>query len=333
MIIATPSQLAPTELPARRVDGAGVAHVDLRAVLALALPLVANSAVQTILNLTDLWFIGHISTTALAAVGSVNWLVIAVVLLLAGPGMAVQTTAAQAFGAGRRARAAQATWSGLWGIALVAPLFIAVALSSHYILAPFGIVAGHRGHRHAVLVAARCGRPARGRGVGCARILQRHRPAAHHGGHHRHHHLPQRCAEPAVHLRSGARGRWLRLGVDLCAGRGAGEHPRHLPFAALPARVPLAPDVAAALVGALGAVPAGISDGTDRRLGPDRYFTVPADAGARGRRGRGGDAAGVRLDRHRLHAGPGRGAGRHHPGRTVDRGRQPRLGDARGDAM
>ncbi len=63
--------------------------------LALALPLVANSAVQTILNLTDLWFIGHISTTALAAVGAVNWLVVAVVLLLAGTGMAVQTCVAQ----------------------------------------------------------------------------------------------------------------------------------------------------------------------------------------------------------------------------------------------
>ena len=139
MNTATPSQLPPTQLPARRVDGAGIGHVDLRAVLALALPLVANSAVQTILNLTDLWFIGHISTTALAAVGAVNWLVIAVVLLLAGTGMAVQTSVAQAFGAGRYVRAAQATWSGLWGILMVAPLFLAVAFSSHYILAPFGI--------------------------------------------------------------------------------------------------------------------------------------------------------------------------------------------------
>jgi multidrug resistance protein, MATE family len=135
----TPSQLSQSGLPAQRLDRAGIAHVDLRAVLALALPLVANSAVQTILNLTDLWFIGHISTTALAGVGAVNWLVIAVVLLLAGTGMAVQTTVAQCFGAGRYARAAQATWSGLWGILCVAPLFFAAAFSSHYFLAPFGI--------------------------------------------------------------------------------------------------------------------------------------------------------------------------------------------------
>jgi MATE family multidrug resistance protein len=135
----TTSQLPQGGLPARRVDAAGLAHVDLRAVFALALPLVANSAVQTILNLTDLWFIGHISTTALAAVGAVSWLVVAVVLLLGGTGMAVQTCVAQYYGAGRFNRAAQATWSGLWGILCVAPLFVAVAFSSHYILAPFGI--------------------------------------------------------------------------------------------------------------------------------------------------------------------------------------------------
>ncbi|MEJ0007191.1 MAG: MATE family efflux transporter [Steroidobacteraceae bacterium] len=137
----TASQQPHSSLPARRVDAAGLAHVDLAAVLTLALPLVANSAVQTVLNLTDLWFIGHISTTALAAVGAVNWLVVAVVLLLAGTGMAVQTTVAQSYGAGRYNRAAQAAWSGLWGILCVAPVFFAVAFSSHYILAPFGI--GH----------------------------------------------------------------------------------------------------------------------------------------------------------------------------------------------
>jgi MATE family multidrug resistance protein len=137
----TSLQLPPVSLPAQRRDAAGHVHVDLRAVLSLALPLVANSAVQTLLNLTDLWFIGHISTTALAAVGAVSWLVVAVVLLLAGTGMAVQTRVAQSYGAGRYRRAAQATWSGLWGILFVAPLFLFVALSSHYILAPFGL--GH----------------------------------------------------------------------------------------------------------------------------------------------------------------------------------------------
>jgi MATE family multidrug resistance protein len=137
----TPSQLPQGGLPAQRVDAAGIAHVDLRAVLALALPLVANSAVQTLLNLTDLWFIGHISTTALAAVGAVNWLVLAVVLLLAGTGLAVQTSVAQNYGARCYRRAAQATWSGLWGILCVAPLFFAVAFSSHALLAPFGV--GH----------------------------------------------------------------------------------------------------------------------------------------------------------------------------------------------
>src|SRR5438270_12113639 len=89
------------QLPAQRLDAAGRAHVDQRAVLALALPLMANSAVQIVLNLTDMWFIGHISTKALAAVGAVQWLVLGVVLVLGGVVAAVPTVVAQSQGARR----------------------------------------------------------------------------------------------------------------------------------------------------------------------------------------------------------------------------------------
>ena len=70
------------KLPAQKIDAAGGSQVDQRAVFALALPLMANSAIQIILNLTDMWFIGHISTTALAGVAAVQWLVLVVVLIL-----------------------------------------------------------------------------------------------------------------------------------------------------------------------------------------------------------------------------------------------------------
>src|SRR5438105_11746723 len=96
---------AAGHLPAQRIDAAGRAHFDQRAVLALALPLMANSAVQIVLNLTDMWFIGHISTRALAAVGTVQWLILAVVLVLGGVGTAVQTIVAQSHGAHRYRRA------------------------------------------------------------------------------------------------------------------------------------------------------------------------------------------------------------------------------------
>jgi MATE family multidrug resistance protein len=125
-------------LPAQRIDAAGRAHVDQRAVLALALPLMANSAVQIVLNLTDMWFIGRISTEALAAVGAVQWLIIAVVLLLSGVGMAVQTIVAQSEGAKRYQRAAQATWSALWATLCAVPLYVGAGSAGHWILAPFG---------------------------------------------------------------------------------------------------------------------------------------------------------------------------------------------------
>src|SRR5437764_5234216 len=126
------------QLPAQRLDAAGRAHVDQRAVLALALPLMANSTVQIVLNLTDMWFMGRISTKALAAVGAVQWLVIVVVLVLGGAGTAVQTLVAQNFGARRYRRAGQAVWTALWAMGCAAPLFVLVGAARHLILAPFG---------------------------------------------------------------------------------------------------------------------------------------------------------------------------------------------------
>src|SRR4051812_50178906 len=83
-------------LPAQTIDASGIARVDQRAVLALALPLMANSAIQIVLNLTDMWFIGHISTAALAGVAAVQWLVLLVVLALRGTGSPIQKPAGPA---------------------------------------------------------------------------------------------------------------------------------------------------------------------------------------------------------------------------------------------
>jgi MATE family multidrug resistance protein len=128
-----------TALPAQRLDRAGRAHISQLAILALAVPLMANSAVQIVLNLTDMWFVGRIATRALAAVGAVQWLVLVVVYIFGGVGQAVQTLVAQAQGAHRYRRAGQAAWLALWGTALAAPLFIAVGAAGHAILSPFGL--------------------------------------------------------------------------------------------------------------------------------------------------------------------------------------------------
>jgi MATE family multidrug resistance protein len=97
-----------------------------------------NSAVQIVLNLTDVWFMGRISTRALAAAGAVQWLIIAVVVVLGGVGMAVQTLVAQAHGARENERAARAVWTALWATLCAVPVFVAVGAASHPVLAPFG---------------------------------------------------------------------------------------------------------------------------------------------------------------------------------------------------
>jgi MATE family multidrug resistance protein len=131
--------ISTNKLPAQRFDAQGRAHVDLRAIMALALPLIANSAVQMVLNLTDVWYIGHLSTKSLAAVGAVHWLVLVAILLFSGVGMATQTVVAQAFGGQRYSRAGQALWTSLWGVLIFAPLFFLVAASGHALLRPFGL--------------------------------------------------------------------------------------------------------------------------------------------------------------------------------------------------
>lgn len=121
--------------PAQRLDAAGRAHVDYGAIWLLAGPLMANSAVQSVLNLTDTWFVSRLSTTATAAMSAIYWVILCGIILLGGVGMAVQTFAAQAHGAGRYTRASQAAWSGLYASILSVPLFVAIGFMGGPLLA------------------------------------------------------------------------------------------------------------------------------------------------------------------------------------------------------
>src|SRR5215207_6901106 len=92
-------------LPAQRTDAAGHAQVDYRAIAALAAPLMLNSSLQAVISLTDTWFVGHISTTAMAGMAAVYWVILLFLMLIGGVGLAVQTFVAQAEGSRRRSRA------------------------------------------------------------------------------------------------------------------------------------------------------------------------------------------------------------------------------------
>ena len=135
------SPVRHSPLPAQRFDVQGQAHVDWRMVLTLAGPLIANSAIQAALNLIDTWFIGRISTHALAGMGAIHWLTIVFIGLLGGVGMAVQTLVAQAYGGRRFTRASQATWTAIWAAVFTVPLFVVIGLMGKRILAPFDLQA------------------------------------------------------------------------------------------------------------------------------------------------------------------------------------------------
>jgi MATE family multidrug resistance protein len=126
-------------LPAQRVDASGKPHVDLRQVFKLAAPLMATNAVQALLNLTDLWFIGRISTDAVAAMGAIYWIMTCAILLFGGVGLAVQTFVAQAYGSRRGAYASRALWNSIWASLALIPLFLGLAFAGPLLLQPFGL--------------------------------------------------------------------------------------------------------------------------------------------------------------------------------------------------
>lgn len=123
--------------PAERRSPDGRSKVDTRAVLRLAAPLMMTNAIQAVLNLTDTWFVGHISTKAVAAMSAIYWIMSCAVMVLSGVGLAVQTFVSQADGSGRRARASQAAWNALWASAASLPAFCLLALAGGSILRPF----------------------------------------------------------------------------------------------------------------------------------------------------------------------------------------------------
>ncbi len=136
------SAAAASALPALRHDPlTGARRVDYRAVSALALPLMLNSSLQAVISLTDTWFVGHISTAAMAGMASVYWAVLLFLMLVGGVGLAVQTFVAQAEGSRRRPRASHAAWVALWASVLTFPFYGGLAWLGGSMLAPFGLPA------------------------------------------------------------------------------------------------------------------------------------------------------------------------------------------------
>jgi multidrug resistance protein, MATE family len=134
----------PTLLPGQILSSSGRPRLDYAAVATLALPFMANSAIQAVLNATDTWFMGRISPTALSAMGAVYWPVLVFVFLFGGVGLSVQTLVAQADGAKDYPKASQATWLALWGSLFTLPVFVLLALVGAWMFAPFGIAAATR---------------------------------------------------------------------------------------------------------------------------------------------------------------------------------------------
>ena len=100
-----PAGRAVDRLPAARLGVHGELKIDYRSIAGLALPLMLNSSLQAVISLTDTWFVGHISTDAMAGLASIYWIIIFFIVLFGGVGLAVQTLVAQSQGSRRLWRA------------------------------------------------------------------------------------------------------------------------------------------------------------------------------------------------------------------------------------
>ena len=186
----------------------------MRAIAVLALPLVLNSTVQAVLNLTDTWFIGRLSTSATAAIAAVHWLALLAIFMIGGVAMGVQTLVAQAYGAGRYRRTSQIAWLGLWAVRADDSRIRADGRLRAGDDPRLRARAGRRGARDRFLDSAHDRRAARGGAVGGRRLLQWHRPHAHPARHRSRRPRLERDPERDLHLsiRHGHGGR--RLGDD-----------------------------------------------------------------------------------------------------------------------
>ncbi|MDC4206903.1 MAG: MATE family efflux transporter [Candidatus Manganitrophus sp.] len=90
-----------------------------RKILALALPVVASSLLERAVTTTDIFLVGGLGASAIAAVGLSQLIIVFMMSLIAGLSVGTTVVVAQLVGAQRGQQASEAAFSALWvGFAL-----------------------------------------------------------------------------------------------------------------------------------------------------------------------------------------------------------------------
>jgi MATE family multidrug resistance protein len=118
-----------------------VSEVRSRDILRLAAPLLLTNAIQALLNVTDTWFIGRLSTESVAAMSAIYWIISSITMLLAGVALMVQSYVSQAVGARRFRAAGAASWCGLWASFGMLPLAALCAYAGPLLIGMLGLPA------------------------------------------------------------------------------------------------------------------------------------------------------------------------------------------------
>src|SRR5256884_4373196 len=127
----------PSDQPLYRAPRSGIGS-ELRATLALAVPLAAANLAQMAMAVTNTVMVGRLGATPLAAAGLGGMLYFTVGVMLQGILFAVAPLAAHALGAGNRGAAGRIAGAGLVLALLLALPFIAALVSLDQVLLALG---------------------------------------------------------------------------------------------------------------------------------------------------------------------------------------------------
>jgi len=143
--------MKPVDATDRRLRSAADAAIgaEVRATLALAIPLAVANLAQMAMGVTNTVMVGRLGAVPLAAAGLGGMLFFTVGVLLQGTAFAVTPLVAHALGAGDRDAAGRIAGAGLALAALLAVPFIAALISLDLMLRALGygaVLAGEIGH-------------------------------------------------------------------------------------------------------------------------------------------------------------------------------------------
>ena len=137
--VATPVAAAPDHRGETEAASAPPPRMTQRRVLALAVPIIGESLLQTLVGTADTFMVARLGKAAVAGVGTSLEIVFFLISILSAVAIGATVLVSQAFGAGDRERANRlARQAIVWGALIAVPVSVAGFLAAPAVIGLFG---------------------------------------------------------------------------------------------------------------------------------------------------------------------------------------------------